>query len=84
MNGGKQSVKGSKQQLLEQSSTVAELVDWQFSDGVVREVRSCYVEFARRYRDATGRHFDGFVTSHADQIFESTDMNRTRNGDADR
>ena len=77
LNGGTQPIQGSKERLLEQSSTVAELVDLKFSDGKVERVRSCYVEFARRYRDNMGNLFDRFVTSQADTIFESTDMNRS-------
>ena len=77
LNGGKQAIQGSEGGLFEQSSTVAELVDWTFGDGEVRRVRSCYVEFARRYQDKSGLLFDGFVTSHADNIFESTDMKRS-------
>lgn len=78
LNGGANLIHGSKERLLQQSSTIAELIDWKFGDGTVRRVRSCYVEFARRYRDALGVVFDEFVMAQADTIFESTHMNRQK------
>lgn len=68
-SGGK--VKGSPQDLLEQSSTMAELVRVGFEEGFY-EVPGCYYEFARRYADAHGNLYHGFVASSADKIFEST------------
>ena len=35
-------------------------------------VPSCYYEFAKRYTDVTGNLYQGFVTTSADKIFEST------------
>ena len=64
-------IKGSKTQLLEQSSTVADRVMVEFSDGVFL-VPSCYYEFAKRYNDTTGERFEGFIAESADKIFEST------------
>lgn len=65
-------IKGSPADLLEQSSTLADRIDVEFTDGVYR-VPSCYYEFARRYRDAHGQVFHGFVPASANRLFESTD-----------
>lgn len=65
-------IKGSPAQGLEQSSTLADVVDVEFSDGVFA-VPSCYYEFARRHPGPDGRLFRGFVEGSADKIFESTD-----------
>ena len=35
-------------------------------------VPSCYYEFAKRYLDQNKQLYQGFVTSSADKIFEST------------
>ncbi len=65
-------IKGSRAEMLEQSSTVAAPVAVDFAEGV-ETIPGCYYEFARRYADADGRLFTGFVTGSADRIFESTD-----------
>ncbi|MDP4290292.1 MAG: DUF1338 domain-containing protein [Bacteroidota bacterium] len=64
-------IKGSPLELLEQSSTVSELVKVHFLEGV-SEVPACYYEFARRYPDQNGELFSGFIAKSADKIFEST------------
>ncbi len=64
-------VKGSPEQLLEQSSTMANVVTVDFSDGPL-EVPGCFYEFARRYEDAEGQLYRGFIAASADRIFEST------------
>ncbi len=64
--------KGTPADLLEQASTMAELLDVTFSDGSVHAVPSCYYEFARRYPDASGEFYKGFVPQSATHIFEST------------
>jgi hypothetical protein len=68
-------IKGTPQQLLEQSSTLADRVKVTFSEGEA-EIPSCYYEFARRYRDADGKLFSGFIAGSADKIFESTDYRK--------
>jgi hypothetical protein len=73
MNSSGGEIKGSKEQLLKQSSTLAEIVPAEFIEGV-REVPACYYEFAERFRDADGKLFSGFITGSADKIFESTDF----------
>lgn len=50
-SGGK--IKGTPAELLEQSSTMAELIDVSFDEGV-KKVPGCYYEFARRYSDLPG------------------------------
>jgi hypothetical protein len=64
-------IKGSPGQGLEQSSTLADSVAVEFSEGR-RVVPGCYYEFARRH-PLGGALFDGFIEGSADRIFESTD-----------
>ena len=71
LSGGE--IKGSKEQLLEQSSIMADKIDVQFEEGV-RKVPACYYEFTKRYKDEKGNLFSGFITSSADKIFESTNQ----------
>ncbi|MCY1060521.1 DUF1338 domain-containing protein [Nannocystis sp. SCPEA4] len=70
-------IKGSPAQGLEQSSTLADVVDVAFSDGVAA-VPGCYYEFARRWPGPDGRVFRGFIEGSADKIFESTDQQGSR------
>ncbi|WP_281324441.1 DUF1338 domain-containing protein [Flavobacterium sp. IMCC34518] len=70
-SGGK--IKGTPEQLLEQSSTLADLCTINFEEGSF-EIPSCYYEFALRYALPDGNLYQGFVTSSADKIFESTDV----------
>lgn len=70
-SGGK--IKGTPEQLLEQSSTLADLYPIHFAERTV-DVPSCYYEFALRYPMANGELYQGFVASSADKIFESTDV----------
>ncbi|MEQ5834685.1 DUF1338 domain-containing protein [Marinobacter sp. NFXS9] len=65
-------VKGSPEALLEQSSTMADRVEVQFSDRT-EVIPSCFYEFARRYPKPDGQLYSGFVAASADKIFESTD-----------
>ena len=64
-------IKGTPEQLLEQSSTMAPTIKVPFEDGSF-EIPGCYYEFAKRHEDASGQLFQGFVTQSADKIFEST------------
>ena len=66
-------IKGSPQEFLEQSSTLAEEVDVKFSEGTFK-IPSCYYEFAKRYPLPNGKLYSGFVAASADKIFESTDV----------
>ena len=73
MNASGGEVKGSKEQLLKQSSTLAEIVAIDFIEGV-QEIPACYYEFAERFHDNDGKLFSGFIAGSADKIFESTDF----------
>ncbi|RYZ53410.1 MAG: DUF1338 domain-containing protein [Proteobacteria bacterium] len=71
-------VKGTPELLLEQISTMAAAVPYNFQDGQL-SVPYGFVEFAYRYPQAGKAHdgawhsyYQGFVTSNADKIFEST------------
>ena len=70
-SGGR--VKGNKAVLLEQGSTMASTMPVTFPDGDIHDVTTCYYEYAKRYPDAQGTEYQGFVTASADKIFESTD-----------
>ncbi len=65
-------VKGTPAELLEQSSTRAGRKLISFIEGDY-EIPACYYEFARRYPDADGKLYSGFIAQSADKIFESTD-----------
>lgn len=65
-------VKGSFQQLLEQSSIKSESVPISFQEGIY-EIPACYYEFAKRYTEKDGKLYSGFIAKSADKIFESTD-----------
>lgn len=71
LNGAGGLIKGSKDELLEQSSTMADRVSCDFTDGAL-EIPSCFYEFAKRYPMANGQLYSGFVAASADKIFEST------------
>lgn len=66
-------VQGSPEQLLEQSSIKAGMVTFRFVEGE-RKVPGCYYEFAKRYPDAQGNLFSGFIARSANRIFESTNF----------
>ena len=65
-------VKGGPDFGLAQSSTLAQKVNVEFSDGTY-EIPSVYYEFAQRYSKNGEELYSGFVTSSANHIFESTD-----------
>jgi hypothetical protein len=44
----------------------------EFANGERHVIPTCYYEFARRYPDADGKIYEGFVAASADKIFEST------------
>lgn len=64
-------IKGSPDDLLEQSSTMADRVEVAFADRTAT-IPSCFYEFALRYPKANGELYSGFVPASADKIFEST------------
>ncbi|MGB0496072.1 MAG: DUF1338 domain-containing protein [Kangiellaceae bacterium] len=71
LNASGGEIKGNKDSLLEQSSTMANRITVDFSDAQL-QIPSCFYEFAYRYPMANGELFRGFVASSADKIFEST------------
>ena len=73
LNSSGGEIKGSPEQLLEQSSTLADRVEVRFTDGV-HTIPGCYYEFALRHPQKDGRIFSGFIAGSADKIFESTDF----------
>jgi hypothetical protein len=72
LNSSGGEIKGSAQVFLEQSSTLADQVQVDFSNGKLT-IPCCYYEFARRHPLPDGKLFGGFVAKSADKIFESTD-----------
>ncbi len=65
-------IKGNKKLGLKQASTMADEVHVVFEDiENPIEIPSCYVEFAERFM-VNNKMFDGFITSSADKIFQST------------
>jgi hypothetical protein len=80
-------LKVSPDGLLLQSSTVADSVSFEFSDGITESVPCSYIEFAERrvlpqYKNLPEEmvkeiHMrDGFEVGNADKIFESTSMDQ--------
>lgn len=71
LNDSAGEIKGTPQELLEQSSTKSGIIKVQFKEGEF-PVPSCYYEFAKRYPDKDGKLYSGFIAKSADKIFEST------------
>ncbi|MDX9941366.1 MAG: DUF1338 domain-containing protein [Bacteroidales bacterium] len=70
---GGSEIYGTPGELLEQSSTKAEIIPFGFSDGVF-EIPFCFYEFTLRYDDKDGKQYSGFIAANADKIFESTNF----------
>ncbi|HSH51519.1 MAG TPA: DUF1338 domain-containing protein [Bacteroidales bacterium] len=64
-------IKGTKEELLQQSSIMANHIDVAFKEGEY-SIPGCYYEFAQRYPDENGKLYSGFIAKSADKIFEST------------
>ena len=84
-SGGK--IKTSKDGLLIQSSTIAEMMDAAFistnGEPVIKKIPGSYVEFAERRLihpdgNINGKRRDGFEVNNADRIFESTYKKQTQ------
>ena len=71
LNASGGEIKGTPQVFLEQSSTLANNIEVEFTDGKLT-VPACYYEFAKRYALPSGELYQGFVAASADKIFEST------------
>ncbi|KAH6809495.1 plant/protein [Perilla frutescens var. frutescens] len=76
-------LKASPDDLLLQSSTVADSASFQFSEGITETIPRCYIEFAERLVLPQFKNLpedkveefhrrDGFEVGNADKIFEST------------
>ena len=70
-------VKGTPEELLEQSSTMADIITVDFIEGSFG-IPSCYYEFARRYPNSNSQLYGGFNAKSADKIFESTNFHTKR------
>ncbi len=73
LNSSGGEIKGTPADLLQQSSTIADIVKVKFTEGTF-DVPCCYYEFAQRYPDSNGKLYNGFVAKSADKIFESTNF----------
>lgn len=71
LNASGGEIKGTPADYLEQSSTMASEIPVKFDDGTFN-IPGCYYEFAKRYPQANGKLYQGFVAKSADKIFEST------------
>jgi len=82
-------IKTSKDGLLLQSSSVAEMIKADFSDHKTKKIAGSYVEFAERKilpefqnlnqdQIMAEHRRDGFETANADKIFESTFVKQTK------
>ena len=71
LNSSGGEIKGTKEQLLQQSSIMANHISVEFIGGVY-SIPGCYYEFAQRYPDEKGELYSGFIAKSADKIFEST------------
>ncbi|AEF56013.1 DUF1338 domain-containing protein [Marinomonas posidonica] len=65
-------IKGSPESYLEQSSTMADKIDYLFADQQRSLIPSCFYEFAERHKMPDGQIFDSFIEGNADKIFDST------------
>jgi hypothetical protein len=71
LNASGGEIKGTKEELLQQSSIMAENIMVDFKEGNF-EIPGCYYEFAIRYANKDGNIYSGFLAKSADKIFEST------------
>ncbi|SBS35419.1 hypothetical protein MAQ5080_03168 [Marinomonas aquimarina] len=65
-------IKGSPELYLEQSSTMADKIEFTFAGAETRIIPSCFYEFALRHQQPNGELFDSFIEGNADKIFDST------------
>ncbi len=73
LNSSGGEIKGTPEQLLQQSSIMADIIPVKFTDRV-EKIPACYYEFARRFPDEKGELYSGFIAKSADKIFESTNF----------
>lgn len=77
MNTSGGEIKGSPAEFLEQSSILADKIPVKFQEEI-KEITSCYYEFAYRHPMENGKLYSGFIAKSADKIFESTDMKQQK------
>ena len=65
-------VKGSPSLFLEQGSTMADMIEFDFGNGERHTIPTCFYEFAKRYKNKKQELFMGFIKESANLIFEST------------
>lgn len=70
-------IKGSVEQGLRQSSTIARDVKHTFQDGTALEIPGVYYEFAQRHV-LKDKLYGGFIAASADKIFESIDSTKAK------
>ncbi|TBR43800.1 DUF1338 domain-containing protein [Marinomonas agarivorans] len=68
-------IKGSPELYLEQSSTMADKIEFEFSPTQKVAIPTCFYEFALRHTMPDGQIFDSFIEGNADKIFDSTNNN---------
>eukprot|EP01029_Cantina_marsupialis_P014718 TRINITY_DN3229_c0_g2_i5.p3 TRINITY_DN3229_c0_g2~~TRINITY_DN3229_c0_g2_i5.p3 ORF type:complete len:268 (+),score=9.89 TRINITY_DN3229_c0_g2_i5:1682-2485(+) len=73
MNTSGGEIKGTPEMLLQQSSTLSEIITVEFTEGTF-EIPACFYEFAIRYEDEKGELFSGFIAANANKIFDSTNF----------
>ena len=73
MNTAGGEIKGTKEELLKQSSIMADIIEVEFVEGKYK-IPACYYEFAERFPLPDGKLYNGFIAKSADKIFESTNF----------
>jgi hypothetical protein len=73
MNTSGGEIKGSPEKLLQQSSSLSEIIKLEFEEGSY-EIPACFYEFAFRHADENGQLFSGFIAANANKIFESSNF----------
>ncbi|WP_461643678.1 2-oxoadipate dioxygenase/decarboxylase family protein [Labilibaculum euxinus] len=73
MNTSGGEIKGTPEKLLQQSSTLSEIIKVEFEEGVY-EIPACFYEFAIRYPDENGQLFSSFIAANANKIFDSSNF----------
>lgn len=73
MNTSGGEIKGTPEKLLQQSSTLSEIIKVEFEEGTY-EIPACFYEFAIRYPNEQGEIFSGFIAANANKIFDSSNF----------
>jgi len=72
IQGREKTIFGIYRKMVEKSLSFSQVLDIYGFRVIVRDVPTCYYEFAKRYPGPDGKLFPGFVAASADKIFEST------------